>query len=81
MKKVYILLVEDFGIMINISTYSTEAKALKALKSKMRIALKSCTMTAEEKRLVQQDIDKMMAYDIDFDDHVQHAYIVESEVQ
>ena len=77
---VYILIVEDYGVMHNVSTYSTKAKALKALKAKMRVALKECTMNAEEKKAVRKEVDTKLAYDIEFDRHWQHAYIIENEV-
>ena len=80
MEKTYILITEDYGVMYSIFNYSTQAKAMKALKAQMRKALKSCTMTAEEKREVRQSVDGKMAYDVDFDNHTQHAFIVEREV-
>ena len=78
---VYILMVEDYGILQSVTSYSTEEKAMKELKSRMRDALKSCTMTAAEKKEVRQNVEKLMAYDVDFDEHTQHAYIVTSAVQ
>lgn len=79
--KVYIMMIEDWGVMQSITSYSTEAKAKKALKAEMRKSFKECSMTTAEKKMVREQVEKELAYDIDFDEHTQHAYIVESEVQ
>lgn len=79
-KKVYIVFNEDWGVMNSILAFSTKAKALKELKAEMREALKSSTLTAEEKKAVRRQVESSMAFDIDLDEHCVHGYIVEREV-